>query len=65
MYLNAAKDDLGVAIYAIRHNVAYDHIHIMMPKPHDCEFDAAPMGNKYCHYKPIYDLKGNDLYVVD
>jgi hypothetical protein len=31
--------------------VAASHIRIFN-KPHDCEYDTAPLGNKWCHYEP-------------
>jgi hypothetical protein len=29
-----------------------DAAHVVVgDKPHNCEWDAAPLGNKYCHYE--------------
>jgi len=36
--------------YAIEYGVHYDQIHLDK-RPHDCEYDASPLGNKYCHYE--------------
>jgi hypothetical protein len=27
----------------------------MDPKPHGCDFDDAPLGNKHCHYEKQVD----------
>jgi hypothetical protein len=32
--------------YGDKYQVPYSHIYID-PKPHDCEFESAPIGNKY------------------
>jgi hypothetical protein len=26
---------------------------VVQPMPHDCEYDKAPLGNKYCRYIPF------------
>lgn len=26
---------------------------VMLPKPHDCEFSTAPLGEKHCHYDKV------------
>jgi hypothetical protein len=34
------------------------------PKPHGCDFDDAPLGNKHCHYDKhvyVYDQKGQNI----
>jgi len=27
------------------------------PKPHGCDFDDAPLGNKHCHYEKVVDVE--------
>jgi hypothetical protein len=38
--------------YAAAYGVASTDVHAET-KPHDCNFLAAPLGNKYCHYDPV------------
>jgi hypothetical protein len=38
--------------YAIEYGVASSDVHAET-KPHDCNFLAAPLGNKYCHYERL------------
>lgn len=45
--------------YAIQYNTDADHVYIDR-KPHDCEFDKAPIGNKYCHFDKIVTTKNGD-----
>jgi hypothetical protein len=37
------------ARYAMQYGVAYDRVY-KSNKPHDCDFLAAPIGEKNCHY---------------
>jgi hypothetical protein len=30
---------------------------IVEPKPHGCDFDDAPLGNKHCHYEKAVDVQ--------
>jgi hypothetical protein len=36
--------------YAAKYNLPNDKVYIE-PKPHDCEWDKAAIGNKYCHFE--------------
>jgi hypothetical protein len=36
--------------YAVRYNVPFESVTIA-PKPHDCEFLTAPIGDKHCDYE--------------
>ncbi len=49
------------AWYEVEYQVSADHIFID-PKPHDCEFLKAPIGNKYCHFEKIVTVapEGSD-----
>lgn len=39
---------------AFFYDMAYDSDRVMIePKPHDREWDAAPLGNKFCHYEKV------------
>ncbi len=38
--------------YSIQYGVPDEKIH-RADKPHDCAFLAAPLGEKYCHYKLV------------
>jgi hypothetical protein len=50
--------------YASKYSVPSRSVYIE-PKPHDCEWDAAPIGNKYCHYKKseMYDSASKSVYL--
>jgi hypothetical protein len=39
---------------AEQYGVTQDKV-IIEPKPHGCEFDDAPLGNKHCHYEKTVD----------
>ena len=48
--------------YAMQENVNRDNISIDK-KPHDCDWDSSPLGDKHCHYKSqmtFYDGKYGD-----
>ena len=36
--------------YALQYDTGVREVNVAT-KPHDCEFWAAPLGNKYCHYE--------------
>lgn len=36
--------------YEEKYGVDAAHV-VVEDKPHNCEWDAAPLGNKYCHYE--------------
>lgn len=38
------------------YNVPEDHV-FAQPKPHGCDFDDAPLGNKHCHYEKHVDVE--------
>jgi hypothetical protein len=44
-WLRPEKDQL-----AERYHVAPENVFIE-PKPHGCDFDDAPLGNKHCHFE--------------
>jgi hypothetical protein len=54
--------------YEQQYNVDAKHVFVD-DKPHDCEWDAAPLGNKYCHYENEVTLENDasgavtDVYV--
>jgi hypothetical protein len=41
---------------AEQYHVSKDKI-IIEPKPHGCDFDDAPLGNKHCHYEKAVDVE--------
>lgn len=56
---------IGFAIYwfqpeadrlAEQYHVSKDKV-IIEPKPHGCDFDDAPLGNKHCHYEKSVDVQ--------
>jgi hypothetical protein len=50
----------------LRHNVR--HVEGPGPKPSDCEFMTAPLGNKGCHYemqRMLIDAQGNYIATVN
>jgi len=36
--------------FSLRYNVPYEQV-TLNKKPHDCEYETAPLGNKNCHYE--------------
>jgi hypothetical protein len=47
--------------YAVEYMVDTNQV-VIEPKPHDCEWDTAPLGSKHCHYdrhEMRFDAKGN------
>jgi hypothetical protein len=43
-----------------KYNVSAERVNAA-PKPHGCDFDDAPLGNKHCHYDKhvyVFDQKG-------
>ena len=34
-------------------------------KPHDCEWDSAPIGNKHCRYDEVVTVFNSDDKVID
>jgi hypothetical protein len=45
--------------YQVQYDVPRDHL-FLTPRPHDCDFDKAPMGNKECHFKKLVTVEHND-----
>jgi len=43
---------VGPSVYSIKYAVSADKIYVD-PKPTDCDFWRAPLGNKGCHYERI------------
>jgi hypothetical protein len=54
--------------FAMQNFVRPDKVSVA-DKPHDCNWDVAPLGNKYCHYEEVpiinHDQSGNieSIYV--
>jgi hypothetical protein len=48
---------------ASKYNVPVDRV-AAPPKPHGCDFDDAPLGNKHCHYeKHVYVFDRNNQVI--
>jgi hypothetical protein len=46
--------------YALTHKVPVERVEVEK-KPHDCEFNTAPIGSKNCHYDAkVFVTKGSD-----
>jgi hypothetical protein len=43
---------VGPSVYSIKYAVSADKIYVD-PKPPDCDFWHAPLGNKGCHYQRV------------
>lgn len=41
---------------AARYQTSKDKV-IITPKPHGCDFDDAPLGNKHCHFEKTIDVE--------
>ena len=39
---------------ASKYGIAKENV-IIDPKPHGCDFDDAPLGNKHCHYEKVVE----------
>jgi hypothetical protein len=50
--------------YAIEYLVNEDQVNVER-KPHDCEWDSAPLGNKHCHYEALVAVYNSDGKVID
>ena len=49
--------------YATEYNVDPKNV-VVIPKPHDCDWTFAPLGNKGCHYvKQITDADGHEAVI--
>lgn len=42
----------GTFGYSVKFEVNEKDVFVQ-PKPHDCEWDKAPIGNKYCHFESV------------
>jgi hypothetical protein len=40
----------------LQYHVSQDNI-VIEPKPHGCDFDDAPLGNKHCHFEKHVDVE--------
>jgi len=49
VYIGCSAAWHSKARYAMQYGVAYDKVY-KSNKPHDCDFLAAPIGEKNCHY---------------
>lgn len=38
--------------YAMQNNIPVERVSVQ-PKPHDCEFMKAPLGDKNCHFERV------------
>jgi hypothetical protein len=46
--------------YALTNDIPVEHV-MLTKKPHDCEFETAPIGSKHCHYDAKVSVwKGTD-----
>lgn len=52
-YLIFASDQTKLAS---EYGVTEDHVFVQ-PKPHGCDFDDAPLGNKHCHYEKHVEVE--------
>lgn len=58
----AARFDPTVTWYAIKYGIT-DKSHLLeMPKPHDCDWGKAPIGNKECHFE-VRAYYGSDKHL--
>ena len=53
LYLIFASDQTKLSN---EYNVPQDHV-LAQPKPHGCDFDDAPLGNKHCRYEKHVDVE--------
>jgi len=53
LYLIFASDQTKLSN---QYDVPQDHVFVQ-PKPHGCDFDDAPLGNKHCHYEKHVDVE--------
>ena len=53
LYLIFASDQTKLSS---EYDVPPDHV-FAQPKPHGCDFDDAPLGNKHCHYEKHVDVE--------
>jgi hypothetical protein len=51
--------DCPAFMYAWAYHVEPNQV-FKSPKPHDCEWRAAPLGDKFCHYEKAIDAQ-NDV----
>jgi hypothetical protein len=41
--------------YAAKYGVNLENVTVL-PTPHDCDYDKAPLGNKECHYAAVPEV---------
>ena len=49
--------------YTFQYDVAKNHVTID-PKPHNCDWDSAPLGSKHCHYEKLVMVLNSENQVV-
>jgi hypothetical protein len=47
-----------------KYNVPVERVSIQ-PKPHGCDFDDAPLGNKHCHYEKHVSVYDKNAQVIE
>ncbi|MGA8215604.1 MAG: hypothetical protein WB799_18545 [Candidatus Sulfotelmatobacter sp.] len=45
--------------YALRYNTLNQYV-VIDRKPHDCDWDKAPVGNKECHFEKVVNVREGD-----
>ena len=55
LYCSGLLADREADRLADQYHVPKDKI-VIEPKPHGCDFDDAPLGNKHCHYEKSVDV---------
>ena len=50
--------------YAWEYSVDSDHV-VIERKPHNCDWDSAPLGNKHCHYEAVVSTLNSAGTVVE
>jgi hypothetical protein len=53
LYLIFASDQTKLSN---EYDLPQDHVFVQA-KPHGCDFDDAPLGNKHCHYEKHVDVE--------
>jgi len=51
--------DAPAFVYAWAYNVEPNQV-FKSPKPNDCEWEAAPSGDKFCHYDKAIDAENDE-----
>ena len=45
--------------YAEKYHIPLSKVYVD-PRPHDCEWDKAPIGSKYCHFEKVISTDKNE-----